>query len=483
MTSGRAIAGARSPLLLPVLFAPAFMVILDVFIVNVTAPSLRADLGASESVIQLIVVAYVLSYAIWLITGGRLGDMFGRLRMFQLGVGGFTAASVVCAAAPTPTVLIVGRILQGLGGAAMYPQMLSIIQVEYPPAERQRALAYQNVTQAMASIMGQVVGGVLIALDPFGLGWRTVFMINIPVGLLVLAIAPTVVPESRSPAARRLDLRGIVLATLGLTLFLVPAIEGRELGWPSWIFVAMAAAVPIAFIFVRAQRSLAARGEAPLVEPRLFARRGFRIGIIAVVIVFCNFSFFLWFAIFLQDGLRLSPLASGLVYVPMAAVSAAVSAAVPRLPRRYQDYFPQLGAFVASCGFVIVILVARRTEALTPGLVLATLPLGAGLGLMMPTLMRLVLHTVPTDVAGSAAGTLATAQQVGNAIGVALVGTIFFAVLGPGAGPGAYDGAFAASTGAQALFALTAAWLLSRVRERVPPAELAERAYPSSAAP
>jgi MFS family permease len=478
VTSVRVTSGARSPLLLPVLFAPAFMVILDVFIVNVAAPSLRADLGASESAIQLIVVAYVLSYAIWLITGGRLGDLFGRLRMFQIGVAGFTAASILCAAAPTPTVLIVGRFLQGMGGALMYPQMLSIIQVEYPPAERQRALAYQNVTQAMASIMGQVVCGVLIALDPFGLGWRAVFMINVPVGLLVLAVASRVVPESHSPGVRGLDLRGVLLATLALSLFLVPAIEGRELGWPPWVFVAMAAAVPVAFLFVRAQRGLAARGGAPLVEPRLFVRRGFRVGIIAVVIVFCNFSFFLWFSIFLQDGLKLSPLASGLVYVPMATVSATISAAVPRLPGRYQDHFPQLGAFVAGCGFLIVVLVVSRSASLTPGLVVATLPLGAGLGLMMPTLMRLVLHTVPTDVAGSAAGTLATAQQVGNAIGVALVGTIFFTVLGKAT----YHAAFAASSGAQALFALTAAWLLSRVRERTPPPQLAERARPRSAA-
>jgi EmrB/QacA subfamily drug resistance transporter len=479
VTSLRATAGARSPLLLPVLFAPAFMVILDVFIVNVAAPSIRADLGASESAIQLIVVAYILSYAIWLITGGRLGDLFGRLRMFRVGVAGFTVASIVCAAAPTPAVLIVGRVLQGLGGALMYPQMLSIIQVEYPPAERQRALAYQNVSQALASIMGQVVGGVLIALDPFGLGWRTVFMINIPVGLLVLAVASKVVPESRSPGVRGLDLRGVLLATLGLALFLVPAIEGRELGWPPWVFVAMAASIPVAVLFVRAQRSLAARGGAPLVEPRLFARRGFRVGIIAVVIVFCNFSFFLWFSIFLQDGLKLSALASGLVYVPMATVSATVSFAVPRVPGRYRSYLPQLGAFVAGCGFVIVVLVVSASTSLTPELVLATLPLGAGLGLMMPTLMRLVLHTVPTDIAGSAAGTLATAQQVGNALGVALVGTIFFTVLGEST----YHAAFAASTAAQALFALTAAWLLSRVRERGTPAELVERSRARGAAP
>jgi MFS family permease len=386
--------------------------------------------------------------------------------MFRLGVAGFTVASLICAAAATPAMLIAGRVLQGFGGAAMLPQMLSIIQVEYPPRERHRAFAYQNIAQAMASVSGQLIGGVLIALDPFGLAWRAVFLINVPVGIVILAVSRRIVPESRSPGAPRLDLPGVALASLALALFLVPAIEGRELGWPPWVFVVMAASVPVGLLFARSQQRLAARGGAPLVEPRLFAGRGFRIGIASVVVLFAYFSFFLWFSIFLQEGLGLSALDSGLVYAPMAVVAAIVSFSVPRLPDRYQDNLPPIGAVVAGFGFLLVMAVAHGSESLSLAMVVCTFPLGAGLGLVVPTLTRLILHTVPTEIAGSAAGAVTTAQQIGNALSVALIGTLFFAVLGGRADPGSYDAAFAAACGAQAAFVFVAAWMLSRVRER-----------------
>jgi MFS family permease len=451
---------------LPVLFAPGFMVILDVFVINVTAPLLREDLGASHSAIQLVVVAYVFSFAIALITGGRLGDVIGRRRMFRLGIAGFVVASAICAAATSPAMLIGGRVLQGLAGAAMLPQMLSIIQVEYAPARRQHAFALQNIAQALASTSGQLIGGCLIAFNPFDLGWRAVFLINIPVGIVVLAVSGLVVPESRSATARRLDLRGVGLASLALGLILLPAIQGRELGWPPWVFVAMAASIPVGLLFVRSQRRLAARGGAPLVPPQLFASRGFRMGIVSVVVMFAYFSFFLWFAIFLQEGLGLSALDSGIVYAPMAMISAVVSLAVPRLPGRYQDQLPPLGAFLTGCAFTLVALVASRTESLTPAMVICTFPVGASLGLLVPTLMRLVLHTVPTEEAGAAAGVVSTAQQVGNAGGVALIGTIFFVVLNESGGVNPYSAAFAASTGVQALFAFAAAALLFRLRNQ-----------------
>jgi MFS family permease len=372
--------------------------------------------------------------------------------------------------------LIGGRVLQGLAGAAMLPQMLSIIQVEYAPGRRQRAFAYQNIAQALASTSGQLIGGILIAFNPLDLGWRAVFLINIPVGVVVLAVSGFIVPESRSATARRLDLRGVALASLALALLLLPAIEGRELGWPPWVFVAMTASVPVGLLFVRSQRRLAARGGAPLVPPRLFASRGFRMGIVAVVVMFAYFSFFLWFSIFLQEGLELSALDSGIVYAPMAIISAFVSLAVPHLPGRYQDQLPPLGAFATGCAFLLVALVASQTESLTPAMVVCTFPVGASLGLLVPTLMRLILHTVPTDEAGSGAGVVSTAQQVGNAVGVALIGTIFFVVLDGGTGASAYGTAFAASTGTQALFAFAAAVLLLRLRNqtRAHEASLAE---------
>jgi EmrB/QacA subfamily drug resistance transporter len=454
--------------MLLVLLAPAFMVIVDVFIVNVTAPLLRADLGASDAAIQLVMVAYVLAFAISLITGGRLGDIFGRKRMFRLGIAGFTAASTVCAVAGSTDVLIFGRVLQGLTAATMLPQMLSIIQVEYPPAERHRALAFQNLAQASASISAQVIGGCLLAVDPFGLGWRVVFLVNVPVGLTIFLLSRRTIPESRSPTATRIDLPGVALVSLALGLVLIPAIEGRELGWPPWIFAMMAAAVPVACVFVLYQRRLAAGGRVPLVPPRLFAHRGFRTSIIATVVIFAYFSYFLWYAIFLQEGLGLSALDSGLVYVPMALVSAAATVVVLRLPGRLQDRLPPIGAAITMVGFLIVSMVAAHTDSISVEMVVATFPLGGGLGLMVPALNRYVLKSVPTEDAGSAAGMLTTAQQIGNAVGVAIIGTVFYGVLGRGEGAGAFGSAFSTATATQAGFLLVGTCLLLMAPERGP---------------
>jgi EmrB/QacA subfamily drug resistance transporter len=454
--------------MLLVLLAPAFMVIVDVFIVNVTAPLLRTDLGASDSAIQLVMVAYVLTFAISLITGGRLGDIFGRKRMFRLGIAGFTVASIVCSVAGSTDVLIFGRVLQGLTAATMLPQMLSIIQVEYPPEERHRALAFQNLAQASASISAQVIGGCLLAVNPFGLGWRVVFLVNVPVGVIIFLLSRRTIPESRSPTATRIDLPGVGLVSLALGLLLIPAIEGRELGWPPWIFAMMAAAVPVGFAFVLYQRRLAAEGGVPLVPPRLFAHRGFRTSIIATVVIFAYFSYFLWYAIFLQEGLGLSALDSGLVYVPMALVSAAATVVVLRLPGRLQDRLPPIGAAITVVGFLIVSVVAAHTDSISVEMVVATFPLGGGLGLMVPALNRYVLKSVPAADAGSAAGMLTTAQQIGNAIGVAIIGTVFYGVLGRGAGAGAFGSAFSTATATQAGFLLVGTCLLLLAPERAP---------------
>src|SRR5262249_19936185 len=221
MNGTRAKPTRRSPWFFPVLFAPVFMVIVDIFIVNVTAPSLRADIRASNSDLQWVVAAYLLTYALSLITGGRLGDVFGRRRMFKIGVAGFTIASVLCAAAPDATTLIAARLLQGFGGAAMWPQVLSIIQVEFSPAERPRALGVQGLVQVIGALAAQLSGGGLIALDLLGLGWRWVFLVNVPVGAVALIATNRVLRESRSETVRRLDLVGVGLATVALSLVMI----------------------------------------------------------------------------------------------------------------------------------------------------------------------------------------------------------------------------------------------------------------------
>jgi EmrB/QacA subfamily drug resistance transporter len=459
----------RSPFLLPVLFAPVFMVILDIFIVNVTAPSLRADLGASDSDLQWVVAAYLLTYALSLITGGRLGDVFGRRRMFKFGIAGFTIASALCAAAPDPTTLIVARLLQGFGGAAMWPQVLSIIQVEFPPAERPKAFGFQGLVQGVAAIAGQIVGGGLIALDLLGLGWRTVFLINIPVGVIALLVANRLIPESRSETARRFDVAGMGLATLALSLVMIPAVEGRELGWPAWTFAAFAAAIPAAAVFVRAERRIARRGGSPLIELRLFQTRGFWIGLISATVLYFVISFFFLLGIYMQEGLGLSALDSGLAFTPIAVAFVTASLTGPRLADGVREYLPQVGATIAALGLITTIVAVQATGdgPVSAWLILAMVPVGAGMGTAIPPLINLVLRAVPPTDAGAASGTLVTAQQLGNALGVAIVGTVFFSELGSSVSAAAFGDAFSVALAVQAAFALTAAALVSRARQKV----------------
>ena len=457
----------QSPWLLPVLFAPVFMVILDVFIVNVTAPSLRSDLGATDSDLQWVVAAYLLTYALSLITGGRLGDIFGRRRLFKLGVAGFTIASALCAAAPTPGALIAARLLQGFAGAAMWPQVLSIIQVEFSPAERPKAFGFQGLVQGLAAIAGQIIGGGLIALDLFGLGWRSVFLINLPVGLITLLAANRLIPESRSETARRLDLAGVGLATLTLSLVMIPAVEGRELGWPAWTFASFVAAIPAAALFVAAERRITARGGSPLVELRLFETRAFRIGLVSASTLYFVISFFFLLSIYLQEGLGLSALDSGLAFTPIAAAFVAASLTGPRLAENVREYLPQIGASVAALGLLATIFAVQATGSgsVSVWLILAMVPVGAGMGTAIPPLIHLVLRAVPPADAGAASGTMVTAQQIGNALGVALVGTAFFSELGSGTSPAAFGDAFTISLAIQAVFALVAATLVARARQ------------------
>jgi EmrB/QacA subfamily drug resistance transporter len=461
----------RTPhrLLLPVLFVAVLMVILDVFIVMVAAPSMSADLHASASEIQWVVAAYLLAYAMTLITGGRLGDIVGRRRMLRVGLVLFTAASALCAAAPTPNALIAARVLQGLGSAAMWPQVLSIVQVEFAPAERPRAFALQGVVQGAASIAGQIVGGGLISLNLLGLGWRWVFLVNVPVGLAALVAAGRVVPESYSERARRLDVPGVALATLALALLMFPIVEGRDLGWPWWTGALLAAALPAGAAFLAWERHVLAARRSPLIELRLFAERAFRIGVAAAVALFVVPSFFLFLGLYLQDGGGVTPIESGVAFAPLAAAFVAASLLGPRVGAARMDALPVAGGVVIAAGMATTIAaLAVSGGAFLAGLmVVAVIPVGIGMGLSVPPLINLVLRSVATEDAGAASGTLVTAQQVGNALGVAVVGAVFFARLGDGAGPGAYGSAFGAAAAVQGALALVAAGLVFRARARV----------------
>ncbi len=262
----------RRWLTLIILLLAAFMNLLDISIVNIAIPSIQPNLHASYADVQWALAGYTLAYAVVLITGGRLGDAYGRKRLFLIGVTGFTIMSALCGAAQTPGMLIACRVIQGAMGAIMIPQVLAVIQVIFPPQERIKALAAFGVTAGLGTVSGPLLGGLLTQHNLFGLHWRPIFLINVPVGIIAVIVSAVLVRESRAPRPPRLDPGGVALITAALLLLLYPLVQGRQLGWPAWTFVAMAASVPVFALFVWYERAKPRRDGSPLVELGLFAR-------------------------------------------------------------------------------------------------------------------------------------------------------------------------------------------------------------------
>jgi EmrB/QacA subfamily drug resistance transporter len=457
--------------MLPVVLTAAFMAIVDVFIVNVAAPSIQSNLHASESDIQWLVAVYVLAYALGLITGGRLGDIYGRRRLFQLGLAGFTIGSALCGIAPTPDALLGARFVQGISAALMFPQVLSVIQVEFPPEERGRCFALMGAMQGAGAVLGQLLGGGLISLNVLGMDWRAVFLINVPVGIAAFVLAARLVPESRSEQARRLDIGGVALGSLALGLVVFPLVEGREAGWPVWVPAALVAAIPVAAIWLWHERRVTARGGSPLVELGLFRQRHFSIGLSAVLAFWMMTSFFTLLGLYLQNGLGYSPIESGLLFTPLAVTFVAASLNIGRLAWISPERLLPGAAAMAAGGFVLAALTVSGTVSSLPAAPLmgAFVLVGLGAGAFMPTVITTVLGRTESHQAGSASGVLSTAQQIGNALGVTIGGTVFFDALGSHSGPAAYGDAFAAGTLVAAGVALAAALLALRLRERTAP--------------
>jgi MFS family permease len=315
-----------------VVLAGTFMVVLDFFIVNVALPSMQSNLHASSGAIEWVVAGYAVTSAIFLITAGRLGDQLGRRQVFSWGLALFTLASGACGAAGTPAELVIARMVQGTGAALLTPNVLSIIGVAYSGADRVRALSAYGTVMGVAAVGGQLIGGALIAANPAGLGWRSCFLINLPVGALALALAPSLIAESRAPRAARLDLSGTALITAALTAVVVPLVEGRQHGWPAWTWVSLAAAPCLLMGFLAHQRRLSARGGAPLLDASLFRERSFSAGLMTQLAFWAGqASFFVVLALYLQLGRGLRPLTAGLVFTILAGAYLAASVAAPSL--------------------------------------------------------------------------------------------------------------------------------------------------------
>jgi EmrB/QacA subfamily drug resistance transporter len=415
-----------------VVFVATFMVLLDVTIVMVAIPSLQRNLHATYAQVQLVVALYLVAYAVCLVSGGRLGDLLGRKRMFMTGVAAFVVASALCGVAPNPELLLGARVLQGMAAALMYPQALSYAQVLFSPAERNRVFAVFGAVIGVAALSGQLLGGALIQWNGFGLDWRLIFLVNIPVGAAALVAAALLLVESRDPASTRLDFGGLALISVALLLLVWPLVEGREAGWPLWAQVSLGLSLPAFAAFALYEARLAGSGRTPLVDLRLFRRASFSVGLLTVLALLAGIpSFVLTFSLYVQGGLGFGALRSGVTVAPFMATFLAGSILSTRLVRRFGVNALVAGAALMTVGMALTLLsidgagIGLRGVELIPWLALT----GLGAGTVVAQIFRVVVSGVDLHQAGAASGVLATAQQVGAALGIAVVGIVFFGYL------------------------------------------------------
>lgn len=409
-----------------------FMNLIDVSIVNVALPSIRADLGASETQIEWISAAYVLAFAVGLLPCGRFGDKLGRKRLFLSGVAVFTAASVLCGLAPDIWVLIGSRALQGVGGAMMVPQVMAIMHVIFAPEQKAKAFALAGVVVSLGAVTGPLLGGLLISADLQGLGWRPIFLVNLPVGLLVVLAGLWLIPRMESARGMAIDWPGVALFGLAVTLIVLPMIEGPLLGWPWWAMALMALALPVGALFWRRQQALERSGREQLLPMSLMRNGGYLSGVTVVMLHFSAIpGMFLVLAIYFQTGFGLTPLQSGLATAPFPLGIMLGSAITGRFGTRALARRIALGAGIMLGGMIWL----RHAGGHPPAqLGLGTLagPLavnGLGMGLAISPLFQLVLRDVPGRIAGAATGGMQAFQQIGAAIGIAIVSSLFFVAL------------------------------------------------------
>lgn len=427
-------ADRRRWIALAIVLTASFMDLVDATIVNIALPSIKDDIGASNSDILWVTAGYALAFAIGLITGGRLGDIYGRKKVFLLGMAGFTLASLLCGIAEGPGMLVGARLLQGAMAALMVPQVLSIIHVTFPAEERGKVFGMFGAVVGLGAVSGPLLGALLTQWDILGLGWRPIFLINLPVGIAGLILGRRFIDESRAPHALRLDLIGMLLATGGLLMLLYPLITGREHNWPTWGFVSMAASLAVFAGFIAYEKNKSRKDGAPLVELSLFRVKSFAAGIgIQVAFSITLGIFFLVWQLYMQYGLGWTPLHAGLTGIPFSiacsiAAGMSIQLLVPRFGRRP---VLQAGALTMAAGSVLYLFESDRY-----GLAIASwqmaLPLilmGGGMGLVFAVLTDTILTEVPQKHAGSASGLINTHNQLGFAFGLGLTSIAFFGVV------------------------------------------------------
>lgn len=414
-----------------ILLAGAFLPIMDFFITNVALPSIDASLHASAAALELVIAGYGVAYAALLVLGGRLGDRYGRRRLFLGALVSFILMSLACGIAPTVGALIVARVLQGAAAALLIPQVLATFHHTLAGERKARAVALYGATSGIAAVVGQLVGGLLVSADIGGTSWRPIFLVNVPIGLVVLLVATGIVPRTRSAHPVGVDLPGTLLFAATLTALLVPLTEGHSLGWPWWSWLLIAAAAVLGPLTFSVEKAAEARGEIPLLPPSLLRLPSMSRGLTMVLFFSLGFGAFMFvFALTVQNGLHADALHGGLAITPMALLFLLGSLFAPRLLTRFGRAALSAGAVVqlAGLGSLVTVLVRDWPHVSLWAMALPLAFVGAGQSMLFAGLFRSVLADVPTHLGGVGSGVLITLQQSGLALGVATLGTLYLSL-------------------------------------------------------
>jgi MFS family permease len=415
---------------LAIVVAAQFMFGVDAFIVNVAIPTIAVELHASAAQIEAVIAIYLIAYATLVVTGGRLGDIHGAKNVFIAGVLGFTVTSLWCGLAQSGPELILARLAQGATAALMVPQVLATLHLLFSDSSRARAFAVYGVVLGLAGAAGFALGGVLVTLDLARLGWRTVFFVNVPFGLLIAVAAFRIMPPVPRRAGTRLDISGAIVLFAGLLCLIGPLLFGHEVHWAPWLWLVMALGVAILAAFLRLERAVDARGGMPLIDLALLSDKAFVRGLCAAFFFFfANLSFYLVMTMFMQKALKIPPLQAGLVFLPLA-LGFVIASRHSGVRARHRGTLVLIeGCVLQLIGLAVLTAAIACIE--TPSATLLALLLtmfGYGQGLVMAPLSSAVLSSVKPASAGSASGMYGTTVQIANAAGVAAIGAVFFAI-------------------------------------------------------
>jgi EmrB/QacA subfamily drug resistance transporter len=424
----------RTWLALAVLILGVAMALLDTTIVNVALPTIRTSIDASEATLSWIISGYALAYGLALIPAGRIGDRIGHKWVFITGLSLFTVASLACGLAQDSTQLIVARIVQGLAGGIFFPPVTALIQLMFPPRNRGAAFAIMGATIGFSTALGPLVGGLLIEWLGEAEGWRSIFFVNLPFGIIAVIAAFFLLPSKGEKSVRAgVDLIGFVLLSGSLVAILVPLIQGQDEGWPLWTYLSLIGGVILLVLFALWERHVAARGRSPLVPPHLFAHAQFTSGAILALVYFAAFtSIFFTISIFWQSGLGHTALESGLVSIPFAIGSIIGASQSNRLAERLGRTVLVIGTGMVAVGLIalwLVMLIVPSPDLTNWELLGPLFVAGIGSGLFIAPNAQFIVATVDNSEAGAASGVIGTMQRIGSAIGIAVIGSVFFGLL------------------------------------------------------